>query len=53
MDTSALDNYNEQIVLKTLKNYQQIKLVFIRMIERLNFCDHIYKINNCKATLLK
>lgn len=53
--TSALDNHNEQIVIKTLKKLSSNKtIVFITHDrKRINFCDHIYKINNYKANLLK
>ena len=53
--TSALDNHNEQTVIKTLKKLSSNKtIVFITHDrKRINFCDHIYKINNYKANLLK
>ena len=53
--TSALDNQNEQIVIKTLKKLSSSKtIIFITHDrKRVNFCSHIYKISNKKANLLK
>ncbi len=53
--TSALDHFNAEIIIKTLKKLSSNKtIIFITHDKKnLNFCDDVYEISNLKAKLLK